>query len=93
MKNYFVYEDTDEMICVVKVETLDDYLLQVYFSNGKIKIFDVKPLLEKRMFKPLKNKTLFSAAKVEDSTVSWTYHKYELGEIDIAPEMLYWDSR
>ena len=86
MKNYFLYEDTKEIIRVTDVQTLDDYLLKIKFSNGKIKIFDFKPFLEKPVFVPLKNKEFFDKAKVKYYTVVWN------DKIDFDAESLYWNS-
>ena len=68
---------------VVSVEAKDDYTLIVEFIDGKKKIIDMKPLLEKEVFIPLKDKELFMKAKVEGDSVCWNE------EIDIAPEYLY----
>jgi hypothetical protein len=41
------YEGTEEKTLAIKVEPLDDYKLRLFFSNGEIKIYDVKPRIEK----------------------------------------------
>jgi hypothetical protein len=81
----FSYEDGGT-IQVVDVQPLDNYLLLLTFSNGKIKIFDFKPNLDKPVFIPLKDKAFFAVARVKGGTVIWTEY------LDIAPETLYWDS-
>ena len=86
MKDYFSYEDTGEMIRVSRVETLDNYLLRIRFSNGKLKTFDFKPFLEKPVFKPLKDKYFFAKACVKYNTVVWS------DKIDFDAESLYWNS-
>jgi hypothetical protein len=80
------YENSKEIITPVKVETLDNYQLRVFFSNGEIRIFDVKPYLKYKMFEPLKNKAFFVLAKTNVDTVCWNE------KIDIDPEELYWDA-
>jgi hypothetical protein len=76
-----------DMIEVKRVVPLAlDYELSILFSTGEWKKFDVKPLLSKKIFSPLKNKQLFDKAHVEDGTVVWT------DEIDLCPEMLYRNS-
>jgi len=60
-----------------------DYSLQVSFADGTRKTVDVKVLLDKVIYSPLKNLHLFMQAKVECGTVVWTE------DIDIAPEWLY----
>ena len=47
------------------IEVLEDYLLRVKFYNEVIKIYDCKPLLEKDVFKPLKNESFFKRVKVD----------------------------
>jgi hypothetical protein len=86
MKNPFCYEDTNEMIRTVKIEPTNDYCLRVFFSNGKIKIYDVKPLLNDEVYAPLKNKSLFDSVYVACSSAAWD------DDIDICPESLYWES-
>jgi hypothetical protein len=88
MEHYFCYENSDEIVKAVNVETLDDYCLRVFFSNGKIRFFNVKPLLDKMtVFFPLKNKALFSTVKIRHNTVFWDYGK----GIDLCASVLYWD--
>ena len=88
------YKNSKQQIKTIKVEPLDDYCLRVYFSNGEIKIFDVKPYLEYKMFLPLKDKKFFSTVKVYFNTAAWDYKRKEpyADGIDIDPHELYWDS-
>jgi hypothetical protein len=86
MRDYFSYEDTDEMIRVSDVEALDGYLLKIKFSNGKLKLFDFKPFLEKPVFAPLKDKNFFAKANIKYNTVVWN------DKIDFDAESLYWNS-
>lgn len=69
---------------VVKdVQTLEGYKLLVTFVQGERKIYDMAPLLEYPVFKPLSNKGLFKSARTDGCTVVWN------DEIDIDPESLY----
>jgi len=86
MENPFCYENSNEIIRTTKIEPLDDYRLRLFFSNGKIKYYDVKPLLSDEVYAPLKNKLLFNSVYVACSAASWN------DEIDICPECLYWES-
>jgi len=93
MNSPFCYEDTDVLIEVVKVNPLDDYRLNILFSNGKAKIYDIKPDLDTPAFSPLKNIDLFSSVKLKHGTIFWDY---DYGEdfakgIDISETALYWD--
>lgn len=72
------------LLDVITVEPREDNKLLILFENGKKRLFDMKPLLEKKPFSKLKNTPLFMKARVEFGTVVWP------GAIDIAPETL-WD--
>lgn len=71
------------MIKVVSAKANDDYSLDLEFSDGKRKCFDVKPYLDYEVFKPLKNLDYFKQIKIAFGTVRWT------DEQDISPETLY----
>lgn len=68
---------------VVNVEPRKDATLFLLFENGDSRVFDMKPLLDKKPFSRLKNNHLFFNAKVEGGTVVWP------GNIDISPETLF----
>jgi hypothetical protein len=94
MKDFFCYENTDDLIEAVRAEPLDNYFLRVFFSNGEVKIFDFKPYLNFEIFQPLKDKNFFDTVKIHFDTVFWEYDwkiKNAANNIDIAPERLYWD--
>lgn len=83
--NGIVYAgDPTPVIKVRTVETLPDFMLRLVFNDGKEKVFDFKPLLDKPGFKPLNDPALFSKAYIDYGTVVWND-----GMIDIAPEYLY----
>ena len=69
--------------CVEEVQPNKDYTLTIKFHDGSVKIFDCKPLLDKKIYEPLKNPGFFMQAKAEFNTVIWN------DDIDIAPEYLY----
>lgn len=71
---------------VTDVAANSDYTLLITFTGGYKRIFDVRPLLEKKIFEPLKNLAFFLNAKAECGTVVWS------DEVDIAPEYLYENS-
>jgi len=60
-----------------------DYTLIITFDNDEVKIFDVKPYLDKGIFVELKNPVYFMSAKVLDGTVSWNDKQ------DFCPDTLY----
>ena len=73
---------------VIKVKTLDDYLLEVTFATKEIKIFDMKNLINNiEFYKRLKNKDYFKKVKPYNETIIW-----ENGE-DVCPEDLYYKSK
>ena len=44
---------------IVQVVPFDDYTVYVYFEDGKIVCYDAKPLLDKKVFEPLRDKDFF----------------------------------
>jgi hypothetical protein len=58
---------------IMSVKPLDDYLLMIEFSNHEYRQYDIKPLLKKEMFAPLKNRAFFKNVKIEQGgyAVSW----------------------
>ena len=71
------------METVTKVEPLSDHCLKIVFKTGDIKIFDVKPYLDKGVFSKLRDPELFNQAYVAYDTVCWP------GNLDISPETLF----
>ncbi len=72
---------------VMRVETQPDYRLLLEFENGEKRIFDMAPYMDEKPFVKLKGSPLFAKASVDYGTVVWP------GNIDIAPETLYDESR
>lgn len=56
---------------VIKVTPLEDYKLELVFDDGKRKIKDMNPYLEKGIFKELKDRTFFNSVKIMYGAVSW----------------------
>lgn len=71
---------------VTNVIPNQDYTLIITFITGEKKIYDCKPLLEKGIFKQLKNQALFNQVCCDGTSIAWNE------EIDIAPEELYYNS-
>ena len=62
-----------------------DYKLILTFSNGSVKVFDCKPLIERyKFFAPLRNEAVFANFALDGWTATWLD-----GQIDIAPEYLF----
>lgn len=71
------------MEAVVRVVPRDDYQLEIEFSTGEVRLFDVRPYLDKGVFTQLRDPALFARAYVAFDTVCWP------NDLDIAPETLY----
>lgn len=71
------------MESVVRVVPRENYHLEIEFSTGEVRLFDVRPYLDKGVFRQLKSQALFEQAYVAFDTVCWP------NELDIAPETLY----
>ncbi|MCP1381932.1 DUF2442 domain-containing protein [Runella salmonicolor] len=72
---------------VKQVTPLGNYELQIVFSNQEVRLFDVKPYLDKGIFEELKDISLFNSAKVFNGTVTWN------NELDFCPDTLYLESK
>ena len=72
-------------LAVKDVKTIDDYKLILTFEYGSVRIFDMKPLLRKGVFKELKDEKLFKTVKVSFDSIEWA------NGIDVDPETLYED--
>ena len=68
------------------VTILTEHVLRVRFVNGELRDFDMKPLLTRKCYLPLKNDILFQTATVTFGTVQWA------NGLDLDPEWLYKDS-
>ena len=71
------------MIKVTAVRANEDYTLDLTFSDGSVKRFDVKPYLTYEVFKELKDLSYFKQVKLAFGTVQWPHDQ------DIAPETLF----
>ena len=68
---------------IIKVEPLKDYKLLLTFNNNEKKIKDMKPYLDKGVFKKLNNINFFNTVEIKFGTISW-------GEnIDMGADNLY----
>ena len=71
---------------IMDVQVLDNYELLLTFSNGEKRIKDMKPYLEKGVFKKLKDKNFFSSVKLSFGTISWD------DNIDLCADSIYENS-
>ena len=77
---------------VIQVIPTNEYKVYIYFDDGKTVCYDVTPLLIKKVFEPLNDKTFFmEACTILNDTLAWdiTGDRDVSKCIDIDPEMLY----
>ena len=72
---------------VLAVKAGRDYTLEILFANQEWKVFDVKPHLDKGIFKELNNIEVFASVKVENGSISW------IGGQDFCPDTLFVDGQ
>ena len=72
---------------VIKVTPLENYHLLVKFENGETKTKNMKDLLDKPAFKPLKDTSLFKSVIVIDGAITWITPEGD--EIDLCPDKTY----
>lgn len=77
---------------IVQVIPTEEYTVYVYFEDGKIVCYDVKPLLEKEAFVVLKDIAFFmNACTILNDTLAWDVSgdRDTAKCIDIDPDTLY----
>ena len=72
---------------VLEVKARGDFTVESLFANTERKIFDVKPYMDKGIFKELQNKDVFNSVKVDNGSISW------VGGQDFCPDTLYLEGR
>ncbi len=70
-------------LAVVEVKPMSDYQLLLKFENGEKRVFDVKPYLDKGIFKELRDEKVFRSVRVSFDSIEWS------NQADIDPEDLY----
>lgn len=71
------------MLRVVDVDYISDYTLRVKFSDGVVKVVDLKPYLTGEVFGELLDKVKFIQYGLTPVTIEWA------NGADLAPEFLY----
>ena len=74
-------------ISVKSVRPLSEYQLLLTFENGETKIFDMKPYLDKGIYKELKDENKFKTVRISFDSIEWC------NNADIDPEFLYEKSK
>ena len=68
---------------VVEAVANDNYEIFLTFDNGEHRKFDARPLLEYKIFSPLKDIDFFKSVKVDFGTIVWS------DDVDYCPDTLY----
>ena len=76
-----------EMIRVTAVQARDDYQLALTFSTGETRLFDVRPYLDKGIFRELRDPSYFRSVRLAFGSIAWPH------EQDFGPESLYAESQ
>jgi hypothetical protein len=77
---------------VIQVKPTRDFKVYVYFSDGKIKLFDMMPLLGRGVFKPIADVEVFmEKCTVLNNTLAWDIggNFDDTRCLDIDPEVIY----
>lgn len=77
---------------IVQVVPHNDYTVSVYFSDGKIVLYNVKPLLGKEVFSKIRDINIFmETCTILNDTLAWDIagNRNESECIDIDPNTLY----
>ena len=72
---------------VTNVKPEQNFMLQLTFSNGEVKSFDVKPYLGIGLFKGLQEISVFNSVKPFLGSIQWS------NGVDLCPDTLYLDSK
>lgn len=71
---------------VQDVKPNPDYTLTLTFANGEVRLFDVKPYLDRGIFKELRDKAVFNSVRPFLGSIQWQ------GGQDFCPDTLYLES-
>lgn len=77
---------------VIQVKPNNDFTVHVYFDDGHIKLFDVKPFLNKGVFSAISDiGTFLELCTVMNGTLAWDISRIfdPTKCIDIDPETIY----
>lgn len=71
----------------IKVKPIENYMLEIVFDNGEMKLFDVKLYLKFKQFKELEKENEFRKVRIAGLSIEW-----ENGA-DICHDELYYNSK
>lgn len=72
---------------VTGVKPLDNYRLELLFTNQERRVFDVKPYLSIGVFQELQDRNLFNGIRAFNGSIVWP------NDLDLDPDTLYLDSK
>jgi hypothetical protein len=70
-------------LSVINVKPLSDYQLLLTFDNSEKRLFDMKPYLDRGVYRELKDESKFKSVRVSFDSIEWC------NQADIDPEFLY----
>lgn len=73
------------MRTLIDIKPLSNFRLECLFSDGTKKIADIKPYLDKEVFKPLNNPNIFSSALYNGGY----YVEWKNYDIDLSADTLW----
>jgi hypothetical protein len=68
---------------VQNVRAEKNYKIRIWFDNGEIKLFNVKPYLKTGLFSELKDPSIFFSVKPFMGSIQWN------NSLDLCPDTLY----
>lgn len=80
------------ILSILQVYPRDDYKIYLYFSDGRVKLYDIKPLLDKGIFQKLQSIEFYlNRCTVLNGTLAWDLSgNYDPKDcIDLDPIVLY----
>ncbi len=75
------------MVKLISAKPLANYTVELVFSNGEKRLFDVKPYLDFGFFKELKDETYFISLTTQFDSISWKNGQ------DFSPDTLFLKSQ
>jgi len=71
---------------VIDVKPVANYMLHLWFTNGEEGILDMKPYLDRGIFRELRAPSMFNSVRPFIGTIQWA------NEADLCPDTVYLDS-
>lgn len=68
---------------VTRVQALADHQIELWFSDGQHRVFNMEPYLDCGVFRELQRPEVFKSVRVSFDTIQWA------NGADLCPEVLY----